>query len=51
MHTDLRDLPRIYAEWWVALYHSSPNHVIVETGLILFILWLWFIRPTVNPEK
>ena len=33
------------------LYHDSPQHIIIETGLILFIIWLMFIRKTVDPTR
>lgn len=43
--------PRYYAKWWLGLYEESPLHLIIETGLICFILWLTFIRKTVDPTK
>ena len=42
---------KYYYTWWINLYKESPHHVIVETGLVLFIIWLFFIRATVNPRK
>eukprot|EP01041_Mallomonas_annulata_P010070 gene10070-20987_t len=40
-----------YVTWWLKLYHEAPHHIFVETGLVLFILWLGFIRRTVDPEN
>ena len=42
--------PRYYATWWIALYRDAPLHVLVETALVVFILWLTLIRTTVNTE-
>jgi len=42
---------KYYYVWWLNLYSEAPHHVIVETGLVLFIIWLFFIRATVNPRK
>ena len=42
---------KIYVQWWISVYNEAPHHVIVETGLILFIVWLFFIRRTVDPSK
>lgn len=44
-------LPRKYEAWWLKLLHDSPLHVLIETTLILFIIWLLFIRRTVDPKK
>ncbi len=33
------------------LYREAPHHIFVETGLILFIAWLFLIRGTTDPEK
>ena len=43
--------PHYYYEWWIKLLNENPYHVIVESGLILFIIWLMFIRRTVDPTK
>lgn len=43
--------PQYYASWWNKLFHETPEHVFIETTLILFILWLLFIRKTVDPKK
>lgn len=41
----------MYIDWWWALYQESPWHVAIETGLILFILWVVFFKKQYNPEK
>jgi serine palmitoyltransferase len=43
--------PENYRVWWNNLYRESPIHVLIETGLVLFIFWLIFIRRTVDPKK
>ena len=43
--------PQYYYSWWIKLLNENPYHVIVESGLILFIIWLMFIRRTVDPTK
>ena len=40
-----------YENWWMKLYHEAPQHILIETGLICFIVWLLFIRRTVDPTK
>jgi hypothetical protein len=47
----LRDLPILYRDWWINLYHESPQHIFIETTLVIFIVWLLFIRRTVDPNK
>jgi hypothetical protein len=47
----LANAPTYYYKWWMNLYHEAPLHVLVETGLILFIVWLVFIRRTVDPSR
>lgn len=32
--------PRVYAAWWRTLFRESPEHVAVETVLILFVIFL-----------
>jgi hypothetical protein len=44
-------LPNQYKHWWLSLYRDAPLHVYIETALVLFILWLLFIRRTVDPAK
>jgi hypothetical protein len=43
--------PWYYKEWWITLYNEAPLHVYIETVLICFIIWLMFIRRTVDPNK
>ncbi len=43
--------PQYYDTWWRNLLKESPQHILIETGLILFIIWLTFIRRTVDPGK
>lgn len=43
--------PYYYDEWWRRLLRESPHHVIIETTMICFIIWLMFIRQTVDPKK
>lgn len=43
--------PTYYKYWWTRLLLESPEHVIIETALIVFIIWLVFIRRTVDPGK
>jgi len=43
--------PRYYNQWWRNLYAEAPLHILIETGMILFIIWLMFIRRTVDPKK
>lgn len=43
--------PQTYSLWWTTLLKESPEHLIIETGLIAFIGWLVFVRRTVDPVK
>lgn len=43
--------PKYYLIWWNRLYKETPEHVYIETALVLFILWLVFIRKTIDPKK
>lgn len=51
----IRDLllhaPHYYIQWWKKLFHDSPEHVYIETFLVVFIIWLLFIRKTIDPKK
>jgi len=53
--SDVYDLiihaPQYYEDWWKNLLHESPQHILIETSLIIFIIWLLFIRRTVDPKK
>lgn len=40
-----------YKTWWWHLYEDAPLHIFVETGLLLFIVWLVMIRKTIDPTK
>ena len=35
--------PNYYSEWWISLLKESPEHLIIETGLMIFILWIIFM--------
>lgn len=37
--------------WWYELYKQDPQHILIETALVCFIIWLLFIRRTVDPKK
>mmetsp|Transcript_6182 Transcript_6182/g.10328 ORF Transcript_6182/g.10328 Transcript_6182/m.10328 type:complete len:517 (+) Transcript_6182:252-1802(+) len=54
-YDDLVDLiihaPQYYSTWWKMLLKEAPLHLVIETGLLLFIIWLLFIRRTVDPVK
>jgi serine palmitoyltransferase len=43
--------PQYYKFWWSRLLQESPAHIVIETSLIVFILWLMFVRRTVDPSK
>ena len=43
--------PSYYKYWWMTLYEEAPHHIFIETALICFIIWLIFIRRTVDPNK
>lgn len=43
--------PHYYVEWWISLLKNSPEHLIIETALCVFIVWLVLIRKTVDPVK
>lgn len=43
--------PQYYSAWWANLLREAPLHLIIETSLCLFIIWLVFIRKTVDPTK
>lgn len=43
--------PEYYYKWWMNLLRENPNHVIIETILFSFIIWLLFIRKTIDPTK
>jgi hypothetical protein len=43
--------PQYYYAWWIKLLNENPYHIVIETGLMMFIIWLLFIRRTVDPKK
>lgn len=43
--------PIYYTAWWKDLYNNAPQHILIETGLIGFIVWLMFFKKTVDPAK
>lgn len=43
--------PNYYIQWWISLLKESPLHLVIETGLCLFIVWIVFIRRTIDPTK
>lgn len=36
----------IYATWWLTQYKTNPIHVILETLLVAFIIYVYFKRPS-----
>ena len=46
----VRTGPGLYKDWWIQLASEAPQHVFIETCLLLFILWLTFVRQTVDPK-
>ena len=52
---DIKDIfynfPEHYQKWWNHLYRDAPIHILIETTMIVFILWLTFIRKTADPKK
>jgi hypothetical protein len=48
---NIRHAPQLYAQWWRGVFNEAPLHILIETGLICFILWLVFIRRTVDPKQ
>jgi hypothetical protein len=45
------NFPKNYEVWWQNLLREAPQHILIETTLIAFIIWLVFIRRTVDPKK
>lgn len=44
------DSPRLYRQWWLNLVREDPGHVVVETALIAFIVYILFFKRTLNPK-
>lgn len=42
--------PRMYLDWWLKLVREDPGHVVVETALIAFIVYILVFKKTVNPK-
>lgn len=42
--TFVTNSPALYKSWWVNLYYNDPVHVVVETTLLLSILYILFSR-------
>ncbi|CAM9953210.1 unnamed protein product [Scytosiphon promiscuus] len=42
--------PRMYLQWWLNLVQEDPGHVVVETALIAFIVYILFFKKTLNPK-
>ncbi|CAM9262449.1 unnamed protein product, partial [Ectocarpus sp. 6 AP-2014] len=40
----------MYREWWLNLVREDPGHVVVETALIAFIVYILFFKKTLNPK-
>ena len=47
----IRNAPGLYKAWWAKLYAEAPEHILIETGLVCFIIWLLLIRKTIDPNK
>lgn len=43
-----RLLPR---SWWRQVYHDSPMHVVIETTLILVVLYILLFKRSYDPAK
>ncbi|CAM9382709.1 unnamed protein product [Chrysoparadoxa australica] len=43
--------PKTFAEWWWRMVKDDPGHVVVESALVLFILYILLGKKTVNPKK
>lgn len=43
--------PRYYNLWWTRLLNEAPLHILIETFLICFIIWLVVWNRTEDPKK
>ena len=50
IYTFIKNATLSYEYWWLQLFAESPQHILIETGLLCFIIWLLFIRRTVDPK-
>lgn len=37
--------------WWVEQWRESPEHLIIEVGLIFVVLWVLFVKRSYDPRK
>lgn len=47
----LTHLGSAYREWWLTLLETQPQHIAIETVLVLFIIWLVFFQRTSRPYE
>ena len=43
--------PQHYEKWWRGLLNEAPLHILIETFLIGFIIWLYYFRSREDPKK
>lgn len=43
--------PQRYEKWWRGLLNDAPLHILIETFLIGFIIWLMYFRSREDPKK
>ena len=43
--------PRDARRWWLQLYRDAPVHVIVETIIIIAILYILIVKESYDPAK
>jgi len=43
--------PQYYNKWWTGLLKEAPLHILIETLLICFIVWLLVWHRTEDPNK
>jgi serine palmitoyltransferase len=48
---DLKNFPSTYWSFLTTQWQENTLHVIIETGLFGFIVWLMFLRKTTNPKE
>lgn len=46
----LKGLPSAYSEYWWSLYDESPRHVVVETCLIVYIVYILLFKKSYDPK-